>query len=61
MGLFLLNVARIHCTSGADRSAWRTAGEAVELFAQLHERYPGDSEVAALLEEAKQTQWRYDW
>jgi hypothetical protein len=61
MGLFLLNLARIYCTSGMDRSAWRTAGEAVELFKQLHERDPADAEVAALLEEAKQAQWRYDW
>jgi hypothetical protein len=61
MGLYLLDLARTFCTKGYDRSAWNRAGEAVKLFEQLHERHPADPDIAALLEEARQAQWRYDW
>lgn len=60
-GLLLLEQARIDCSRGADRSAWHGAGKAVEVFQKLHEHCPADPEVAALLDEAKQAQWGYDW
>jgi hypothetical protein len=61
MGLYLLSAARMHCRNGSDRSAYGTAGRAVELFERLHALAPADAEVEELLKKAREAQWIYDW
>lgn len=58
---FWLNLAGARCRQGFNQSPYYLAAEAEKWLEKLQARHPGNEEVAALLKEAQQARWMYDW